>query len=207
MKRVACYVRVSTVGQNEAGQRREIKRWLKGQGIESKRVDWFVDKSSGDNLDRPAFQKLQQATFMGEVDTVVVWKLDRLSRSIQDGINVLADWCDKKLRVVSVTQQIDFNGTMGKMLAAIFLGMAEMEQETRRERQKAGIEAAKERGVYIGRKPGTTKAKNAAKRASQLKVKGNTDAEIARSMGVSRRTVQRYLRQAGYREAGAYHNN
>ena len=48
---VACYVRVSTVGQNEAGQRREIQRWLEGNGISN--VRWYVDKSTGDNLDRP----------------------------------------------------------------------------------------------------------------------------------------------------------
>ena len=59
----------------------------------------------------------------------MVWKLDRLSRNLRDGINVLADWCDKGLRVVSVTQQIDFNGATGKMLAAVLLGVAEMEQE------------------------------------------------------------------------------
>ena len=119
--RVACYLRVSTIGQNEAGQRLEIERWLKGNGIEN--AVWFVDKASGDNLDRPEFQRLQTAVFNGEIKTVVVWKLDRLSRSIQDGINVLADWCDKGLRVVSVTQQIDFNGTIGKMLAAVLLGV------------------------------------------------------------------------------------
>jgi DNA invertase Pin-like site-specific DNA recombinase len=72
---------------------------------------------------------------------------------------VLADWCDRGLRVVSITQQIDFNGTLGKMLAAVLLGVAEMEQETRRERQAVGIAVAKKCGVYLGRKPGTSKAK------------------------------------------------
>jgi hypothetical protein len=71
---------------------------------------------------------------------------------------VLCDWCDKGLRVVSVTQQIDFNGTVGKMLGAVLLGIAQMEQETRRERQAAGIAEAKKAGKYKGRKPGTTKA-------------------------------------------------
>ena len=52
-----------------------------------------------------------------------------LSRCMRDGINVLADWCDRGLRVVSVTQQIDFSGAMGKMLAAVLLGVAEMALE------------------------------------------------------------------------------
>ena len=85
--------------------------------------------------------------FKGKVKIVVVWKLDRLSRSIVDGLNVLADWCNRGIRVVSVTQQLDFNGTVGKMLAAIFFALGEMEQETRRERQAAGIALAKKRQV------------------------------------------------------------
>lgn len=189
---IGVYIRVSTVGQNEQGQKREIKRWLQGNGYKPGDVRLYVDKASGTNLERPKFEELQRDIFNGEIKTVVVWKLDRLSRSLRDGINVLADWCDQGLRVVSVTQQIDFNGTLGKMLAAVLLGVAEMEQETRRERQAAGIAAAKERGVYLGRKPGTTKAKPT--RAKQLRAKGLTDGEIATAMGVSRRTVQRYLR-------------
>ena len=187
----AAYIRVSTVGQNEAGQKREIQQWLKGQGIDLKTVRWFLDKETGDTLARPGFDQLQQAIFKGEIQGVIVWKLDRLSRKLQDGLNVLCEWCDKKLRVVSVTQQIDFNGTVGKMIAAVLLGVAEMEQQTRKERQKAGIAAAKERGVYIGRKPGTTKAKPT--RARALREKGLTVDEVAKSLGVSLRTAHRYL--------------
>jgi DNA invertase Pin-like site-specific DNA recombinase len=189
----AVYIRVSTVGQNEVGQRREIKRWLDGNNVTD--VRWFVDKASGDNLDRPAFAELQTAIFAGEVNCVVTWKLDRLSRTIQDGLNVLSDWCNRGIRVVSVTQQIDFNGTLGKMLAAVLLGIAEMEQQNRRERQRVGIEAAKASGVYKGRKLGSTKAK--PNRVRQLRERGLTDGEIATALGVSRRTVQRYLRHVG----------
>lgn len=193
-KSVAAYVRVSTVGQNEAGQRAEIERWLSGNGMEPRSVRWYVDKKSGDTLQRPAFEQLQAAVFSGAIGTVVTYKLDRLSRSLKDGINTLYDWCDKGLRVVSVTQQIDFNGTVGKMLAAVLLGIAEMEQETRRERQAVGIAEAKRRGVYIGRKPGTTKAK--PERAVKLREKGLSVEEICKSLGVSRNTVFVYLRQA-----------
>jgi DNA invertase Pin-like site-specific DNA recombinase len=189
-KSVAAYVRVSTVGQNEAGQRAEIERWLRGNGVRS--IRWFVDKKGGDDLDRPAFKKLQQAVFSGEVGTVLVYKLDRLSRTLRDGIDVLHDWCEKGIRVVSVTQQIDFNGAIGKMLAAVLLGIAEMEQETRRERQAAGIAAAKKKGKYQGRQPGTTKAK--PDRALKLRERGFTIDEIARALGVSRPTVFVYLR-------------
>jgi DNA invertase Pin-like site-specific DNA recombinase len=194
-KTVACYVRVSTVGQNEAGQRAEIARWLMGNGIDPGSVRWFVDKGkSGDSLKRPAFEELQTAVFAGDVGTVVTYKLDRLSRSLREGINVLCEWCDKGLRVVSVTQQIDFNGTVGKMLAAVLLGIAQMEQETRRERQVAGIAVAKKAGKYRGRKIGTTKAQ--PERALKLRDSGLSAEEIAKSLGVSRNTVFVYFRKA-----------
>ena len=154
---VGIYVRVSTAGQNIDGQKQEIERWLKGNGVANAR--WYIDKATGNNLKRPAFERLQKDIFNGEIETVVCWKLDRLSRSLRDGINVLADWCDKGLRVVATSQMIDFNGSLGKMLAAVLLGIAEMEQEVRRERQAVGIAAAKARGVYFGRQCGTTKAK------------------------------------------------
>ncbi len=186
---IACYIRVSTVDQNESSQRAEIERWLSGNGLSE--VVWFVDKEGGDTLDRPSFERMQKRIFGGEFRTVVIWKLDRLSRKLRDGINVLCDWCDRGLRVVSVTQQIDLSGTVGKMIAAVLLGVAEMEQETRRERQAAGIAVAKREGKYKGRKAGTFKG--CPDRARELRAKGLSLAEIGSAMGVSRMSVSRYL--------------
>ena len=161
-KAVAAYVRVSTVGQNEQGQRAEIVRWLAGNGIADSSVRWFVDKKSGDTLERQAFDELSAAIFNGEVSTVVCYKLDSISRSLRDGINTLADWCERGIRVVSTSQQLDFNGSVGQLLAAVLFAVAQMEQETRRERQAAGIAVAKRiKGKYKGRPPGSTKAKPA----------------------------------------------
>ena len=188
----AIYVRVSTVGQNEEGQRREIAKWLKGNGITD--AVWYVDKRSGNNLQRPGFEALQKAVFNGEHSTIVVWKLDRLSRKLKDGITTICDWVERGLRVVSVTQQIDFSGTVGKMIASVLFAVAEMEQEHRRERQAAGVAVAKERGVYKGRKQGSTKGK--PERAKKLREQGLIVAEIANSLNVSERTAKRYLRSA-----------
>lgn len=187
----AVYVRVSTAGQNEAGQRREIQRWLTGNGLLD--VIWFIDKESGDTLARPAFEKLQRDIFDGKVKTVVVWKLDRLSRSLKDGINTICEWCEKGIRVVSVTQQIDFNGAVGKLIAAVLFAVAAMEQETRRERQAAGIAVAKLNGVYGGRKKGAVKAGVDPERAVQLRANGLTYDEIAKAIGASVSSVRRYL--------------
>lgn len=191
--KTAVYIRVSTVGQNETGQRREIQRWLKGNGITD--VEWYTDKQTGDNLERPGFERLQADIFAGRIGAVVVWRLDRLSRKLRDGLDVLCWWTDKGIRVVSVTQQIDLTGTVGKMMAAVLLGVAEMEQETRRERQAAGIAAAKEKGIYLGRKPGATKVSPA--KVAELRGRGWSDTEIAQNLGVSRQTVWRYGKLAG----------
>jgi DNA invertase Pin-like site-specific DNA recombinase len=188
MTKTACYVRVSTASQNEESQRREIRRWLDGRDIQA---EWFLDKKSGDNLKRPAFEQLQAAVFAGEIDTIVVYKLDRISRSLRDGINTLCGWCESGVRVVSVTQQLDFNGATGQLIASVLFAVAQMEQETRRERQAHGIAVAKQAGKYRGRKGGTTKA--APDRAQELREHGLTDEEIATALGVSVRTVQRYL--------------
>ena len=184
---IGVYIRVSTTGQNEAGQRAEIERWLTAHGMND--VRWFVDKATGDNLNRPGFEALQAAIFAGEISAVVVYKLDRLSRSMSDGINTLAEWINKGLRVVSVTQQLDFSGAVGRMVAAVLFGVAEMEQETRRERQAAGIAVAKRRGKYKGRKAGATKIDPA--RIIELRGRGMKDIEIAKVLGVSRQTIWR----------------
>src|SRR5262249_2752419 len=153
-------------------------------------VRWFVDHDrSGDKLERLAFEDLQPAIFAGEVGTVVCFKLDRISRSLRDGLNVLCGRCEKNIRVVSVAQQLDWNGTLGRMLATLFFGLAEMGQETRRERQADGIAEARKEGKYKGRKPGTTKAKPA--RAVELRERGLTIPEIASAMGVSHMSVHR----------------
>jgi DNA invertase Pin-like site-specific DNA recombinase len=190
-KYVAAYVRVSTADQNEMSQRLQIEKWLGGNGIDVAWRRWYVDQASGNGLYRPAFKQLQKDIFVGDIGTVVVSKLDRLSRSLRDGISVLCDWIDRNLRVVSVTQQIDFNGTVGKMIASVILAVAEMEQEVTKERQRDGIDAVKARGaVYKGRK----RVKANPQRAAELLARGLSIMEIAKSLDVSRNTVIRYLK-------------
>lgn len=188
---VACYCRVSTSRQKDDGQRAEIGRWLDAHGIDADRVEWYSDKETGTTLRRSEFERLQADVFAGRVKMVVLWKLDRLSRRLKDGINVLAEWCERGVKVIVVTQQIELSGSVGRMIAALLLGLAEIEHEFRKERQTAGIAVAKRKGVYKGRQPGTTKAKPT--RARELREKGLTIPEIAQAMGTSVRTVWRYL--------------
>jgi len=191
---IACYCRVLTRHQKNDSQRAEIARWLKSNGIEPASIRWFEDKESGKTLFRPAFDNLQRAIFDGHVRTVLVWKLDRISRRLRDGINLLSEWCEKGIRVVVVTQQIDLSGAVGRMVASVLFGLAEIELEYRRERQAAGINVARNRGVYRGRVAGTFKA--TPLRAAELKTLGLTPKEIGAALGVSERTAFRYLQRA-----------
>jgi DNA invertase Pin-like site-specific DNA recombinase len=191
---IACYCRVSSARQKTDSQKPEIRRWLQGNGIDPSTAEWFEDKETGRTLKRTAFDRLQRAIFAGTVQTVVVWKLDRLSRRQRDGVDLLADWCERGVRVVAVTQQIDLSGAVGRMVASVLFGLAEIESEYRRERQAAGIAVAKERGVYRGRQRDTTKAQ--PRRARELRGRGLTVQEIATALGVSRRTAFRYLATA-----------
>ena len=115
---IGCYCRVSTARQKADSQVAEIGKWLKANGYNEDQVEWFIDKESGKTLKRPEFQRLQADIFSGRVKTVVIWKLDRLSRRLKDGVVLLADWCERGLKIVVVTQQIELNGAVGRMIAA-----------------------------------------------------------------------------------------
>jgi DNA invertase Pin-like site-specific DNA recombinase len=189
----AVYVRVSTVGQNDTGQRREIQRWLENNNINLANVHWYVDKCSGKDLNRPEFKQMQKDILNGNVSTVVAWKLDRLSRDLKDGLSIVGGWCEMGVRLVVVSQQLDFSSTMGQMMAAILFAFAKIEREHIKERQAIGIAIAKEKGLYKGRPKGATKAGVDTKRAIELRERGFTQKEIARSLGVSVSSVRRYL--------------
>jgi DNA invertase Pin-like site-specific DNA recombinase len=200
---IACYIRVLSDSQSHESQRVEIEKWLDRSSVDPSKVVWFADVESGTKIRRPAFDKMQKAINSGEITGVVCYKLDRVARSLRDGINVVADWCEKGIRFTSITQGIDVTGTMGMTMAAMLFGFAQIESEYRRERQAGGIAKAKERGAYAGRKPGATKRyrgqkpgskKKAPDRAIELRTRGLSAPAVAQEMGVSHRSVWRYLR-------------
>lgn len=192
MKKVAAYVRVSTAGQNPESQKKALQNFALVK-FNNRDVVWFEDKATGNHTDRPGFASLQSAIFKGEIDTVMVYKLDRISRKLQDGVAVLGKWVDDGIRVVSVSQQIDFDGPLGKMFASVMFAVAEMEQQLRKDRQADGIEVAKAEGKYKGRKAGTFKADR--NRVKELQQQGIKVKEIAAMLGVTPMTIYRYLKE------------
>ena len=188
---IGVYIRVSSHSQKGDSQRAAIQQWLQLYGYDHDTVLWFEDKETGATLQRTAFQRLQKAVFKGEIKTIIVWKLDRLARSMREGVNVLTDWCERGVRMVSITQQIDLSGSVGHLVAGVLFAIAEIELQYTKQRQAAGIAVAKEKGIYTGRKKGSLKAKPV--RAKELKAKGLNAKEIANALNVSERTVFRYL--------------
>jgi DNA invertase Pin-like site-specific DNA recombinase len=151
MKFVACYIRVSTVEISQAKQKREIGLWLKRNRINPKSVRWYTDKSTDDVLCRRKFERLQADILDSQIRAVVVWHLGRLSGTTREGLTVLSDWCDRSMRIVSVSQQIDIKSTDCGLIASVLRGVAEMDEQTRRERTMAGVASARARGRAGGR--------------------------------------------------------
>jgi DNA invertase Pin-like site-specific DNA recombinase len=190
---IGVYIRVSSHSQKSDSQYAEIQRWLRAHGHALETVQWFEDTETGATLTRSGLIRLQEAIFAGTVKTVVVWKLDRIARSMREGINTLSRWCDLGVRVVSITQQIDLSGTVGHLVAGVLFAIAEIELQHVKERQAIGIALAKQRGAFKGRKRGATKAR--PQRARELRDKGMTLPEIAHALSVNKRTVSRYLKR------------
>ena len=190
MKKTAVYCRVSTYDQVKGLQSQEkaLTDYCSNHGLGN--LIWYKDKISGSKIDRPAFNKLQKAIFDGKVDTVVVWKLDRLSRSLKDGINILTDWLEKDVRIIATSQQLDFSGAVGQMIASVLFAVAAMERENLRENTKRGLAAAKARGVKLGKRP-----KLFAKDIVPLLQDGFSIARVSKKLGKTRQAIYDALKR------------
>jgi len=193
---LAVYMRISSDSQNHRSQQSAIQKWLDKEGYQPEQVRWYVDTETGKTLDRDEFLQLQADIEAGTVQTVVVFKLDRISRKLLDGVRILCDWLERGVRLVITTMQIDLSGPIGQMVATLLFAVAEMENEHRRERQAVGISLARERGAYAGGKPGRTKVKNGPRQVASLVRRNLRNSEIAKILKVNAKTVSRYLDQA-----------
>lgn len=176
------YARVSTDDQNSDLQRDA----LKAAGCE--RI--FTDKATGSHVKRPELAKCLKA--LGTGDTLAVWKLDRLGRSLHDLIGLLDDLKARGVAFLSLTEAIDTTTATGRAMWQMVGILAELERSLIQERTKAGRAAAVARGVKMGRKPKLTPQQTA--HARKLVEQGEHPDTVARSLNVSRRTVYRALR-------------
>ena len=194
----AIYLRVSTEDQESGmdSQRDALMGYLRNKGWEATE---YADRCTGAKLDRPQFKLLCKHVNQRRVKTVIVWKLDRLSRSLRDGINLLTDWLEKGVRVISITQDLDFRGAMGKLLAGLLFALAEMERENLRENIKRGIKRAQEKGIRCGGgKRGRVVSITPQRRKSIIELwsAGHSARDVASSIGISRQSVYNILRES-----------
>lgn len=207
MKHIAVYMRVSTEDQSTGSQEQEIRKYLESRGLNPDnrlQVVWYIDKISGDKIYREALNRLRLRAGAGAVSEVVVWKLDRLSRSMIDGINLIHNWLESGIAVVSITQQFDFRGPIGKAVAALLLALAESELQGIRERVRAGIERARKNGKKWGGwqagRARKIKQYGLLKNAEAMWLQGHSAPSIAKSLGVSRQHVYRLMKKRGFTE-------
>jgi DNA invertase Pin-like site-specific DNA recombinase len=176
------YARVSTADQNPALQIDALE--TAGCG----RV--FVDQASGSLRDRPELAKAMD--YLREGDSLVVWRLDRLGRSLRHLLDTVTNLNDRGIGLVSLSESIDTSTSAGRLIMHVFASLAEFERELIIERTQAGLAAARARGRNGGRPPVLTAEKLIVARQLYAS-KEHTVASIARTVGVSRATLYRHL--------------
>ena len=192
-KIVALYARVSTDKQAVDMQTSELKKFIKRRGW--KLFDTYIDQGfSGKNTKRPAFNEMINQARERRFDILVVWKLDRLGRSLRDLINTLDDLSSFGVDFISYKdQQIDTTTASGRLLFAVVASVAEFEKDLISERVKAGLANARRKGKTLGAKRKLTPA--LLEKGLNIKKKGLSNRQIAKKLNVSEGAFRYWLKK------------
>lgn len=155
----------------------------------------FQEKASGKDRERPELETCLKVLRKG--DTLVVWRLDRLGRSLKDLVDVVHALQERGIGFLSLTESIDTTSAGGKLIFHVFAALAEFERNLIRERTVAGLAAARARGRKGGRKTKMPKA-DVRKAAAMLLDPMMTKTEVARHFGISRVTLNAALDREGF---------
>ena len=176
------YARVSTEDQHLDLQRDALQQ--AGCGV------IYEEAASGKSTERPELEQCRKALRNG--DTLVVWRLDRLGRSLPDLVQIVADLERSGVSFESLNEKIETGSAAGKLVFHVFAALAEFERSLIRERTRAGLAAARARGRSGGRKP-----KLGEKQVREIKaLLRDPDiqvADVARRYGISRTTLYKYV--------------
>ena len=183
------YARVSTQDQDLALQ---LDALCKAQCDKT-----FEEKITGRTKERPELQQLLNQLRPGDV--VVIWKLDRLGRSLKDLIHIVTEIQDKEAGLMSLNDNIDTTTPQGKLTFHLFAALAEFEVDMIRERTNAGLAAARARGRKGGRPKGlSSQAQDKAMIAEKLYKEGKlSTTQICTHLSIARSTLYAYLRHQG----------
>ncbi|SPP64726.1 recombinase family protein [Nitrospira lenta] len=194
-KRAAIYARVSTDGQTTENQLRELHLVAERNGwpIVHEFIDQGISGAKGRDQ-RPAFDALWKGAVRREFDVVMVWAVDRLGRSLTHLVNFLSEIHAKKVDLFIYQQGIDSTTPGGKALFGMMGVFAEFERSMIQERVKAGIKRVRAKGQRWGRKTIEETDPDICTRILELRQKGLGMGAIGKQVGVSSRTVWRFLR-------------
>ncbi len=178
---LVCYASVSTLEQNLELQLNA----LKDNGCEK----LYQDQLSGTRAERPGLRLALEVLRKG--DTLVVWKLDRLGRTVKGLIDLVNDLHQKQVHFKSITDNVDTSTPSGRFFFHVMASLAQMERELIAERTKAGLAAAKLQGRVGGRKRKMTKSKMES--ARKLLASGVLPKDVAHNLGISVPTLYRWI--------------
>jgi len=179
------YARISTKRQSIDLQIRALKK---------ENCDYIYQEEASSKEERHELEKL--LSYAREGDTIVVWKLDRLARTMSELLNILTDLEKRRIMLKSITENIDPSTPEGKFFLHAAGMFAEYERNIIIERTNAGLEAARERGIQLGRRPGLTEeGKKTARLAANLYTKSDLHVkEICETLNISTSTFYIYLK-------------
>ncbi len=193
-KRAALYMRVSTLDQHPETQLHDLRGLAAQRGYEI--VATYEDRISGARAKRPGLDQMMADARSGKFDIVLVWAFDRLARSVRHFLEVLDELNHLNLEFVSLREQIDTGGPLGRAMIIIIGAIAELERSLIIERVRAGMRRAKLEGRRLGRPP-----LNVDREAlMQDRRRGQSLKQIAKLHGISKASVIRVLHQTSLPE-------
>ena len=178
------YIRVSSKDQNEARQ---------VAALEPFNIDkWFIEKISGKNTNRPEFQSMMNYVSAGDI--IYINDFSRLSRSVTDLLNIIAELEKRQIGLISLKENLDTSTATGKLMLKMIAAINEFERANLLERQIEGIKIAKEKGIYKGRKP-ILKPFNWNDVYAQYQAKEITASEAMKKLNLKRNTFYKFVHE------------
>jgi len=194
VKRAALYLRVSTLDQHPETQLHDLRALAAQRGMEI--VAEYTDRLSGTRAKRPGLDQMMADARSGKFDVVLVWAFDRIGRSVRHFLETLDELTHLGLEFVSLREQIDTGGPLGRAMIIIVGAIAELERSLIIERVRAGMRRAKLEGRRLGRPPLNVDRDALLRDRSR----GQSLKQIAKLHGISKASVIRVLHQTSLPE-------
>jgi len=185
-KSVAIYARVSTDRQSTESQLNALREYA-GKRAWAISKEYIDEGYTGSNTKRPAFNEMMADAKKRKFDVLLVYKLDRLSRSLKDLITTLDDLKSIGIDFISYDNGLDTTTPTGRLMFNVVGAVAEFEREIIKERVRAGLENAKRKGKRLGRPPASSAL---VKEAKRLRSQGMSYRKIGKQLGIPESTVR-----------------